>query len=67
MLSLPSTSVAAANCTGEKIAAIAAALMQSAANGKTVSHNGTKSTTRSINTQANHWKSIARTEAMRDR
>src|SRR5438270_2982095 len=39
MLSLPSTSVAAANCTGEKIAAIAAALMQSAANGKTVSHN----------------------------
>jgi acetyl-CoA carboxylase, biotin carboxylase subunit len=67
MLGVPAPTVSAVNGTGEKVAAIAAALMQSAANGKTDSHNGTACTTRSVNTKGNHWKSIARAEAMRDR
>jgi acetyl-CoA carboxylase biotin carboxylase subunit len=67
MLGVPATTVSTVNGTGEKVAAIAAALMQSAANGKTDSQNGTPFTTRSVNTRGNHWKSIARAEAMRDR
>jgi acetyl-CoA carboxylase, biotin carboxylase subunit len=59
--------VSAKNGTGERIAAIAAALVQSAANDKITSQNGTDLTTRSINANAKRWKSIARTEAMRDR
>jgi acetyl-CoA carboxylase, biotin carboxylase subunit len=66
MLRVPVKTVSTTNGTGEKIAAIAAALVQSV-NGKAASHNGTNFTAQSNDTKAKRWKSIARTEAMRDR
>jgi acetyl-CoA carboxylase biotin carboxylase subunit len=66
MLRVPVKTASMTNGTGERIAAIAAALVQSA-NGKAASQNGTNFTAQSINSKAKRWKSIARTEAMRDR
>lgn len=64
LLSSPNHQKSSMNGTGEKIAAIAAALIENSRNGKTASTNG-----RSHSSQptSEKWKSIARQEALRDR
>jgi acetyl-CoA carboxylase, biotin carboxylase subunit len=58
------TPAANMNGTGQKIAAIAAALMHSSSNGKVPSNSGVNGTAQSA---AEKWKSIARQEALRER
>ena len=65
LLSATSKPTTTMNGAGEKIAAIAAALMQSTSNGKMSSHtNGVNSADRATGQK---WKSLARQEALRQR
>jgi len=65
LLSAASKPVTTMNGAGERVAAIAAALMQSASNGKLPSHpNGANGAGRAAGQK---WKSLARQEALRER
>ena len=70
LLSARASASPTTNGSGERVAAIAAALLQSAANGKaaSVSSNGvSKSTNGAAKSLNEKWKSLSRQEALRER
>jgi len=68
LLSTRASTSSTANGSGERIAAIAAALLQSTANGKAVSSDGLSTSTNEAAKSLNEkWKSASRQEALRER